>query len=160
LPNPLDNRLAATLSADMLPDLAGRHLGHSGWHEITQQQVNLFAEATGDHQWIHVDPQRARSGPFGGPIAHGYLTLSLAPALLDEVFHVQGIAQVVNYGIAKVRFPAPVPVGSQLRMAVDCTGVEEVKGGHQLTLALTFEREGQTKPVCVAEILFRYYRQV
>jgi len=143
---------------ESLPDLAGRHLDQSRWHEITQEQVDLFADATGDHQWIHVDPDRARTGPFGAPIAHGYLTLSLAPALLDEVLQVDGVGQVVNYGLGRTRFPAPVPVGSQVRMSVDCVTVEEVRGGgYQATLALTFERTGQEKPVCVAEILFRFY---
>jgi len=147
------------VTATELPGLAGKHLGYSGWREITQQQVNLFADATGDHQWIHVDVERAKAGPFGGPIAHGYLTLSLAPALLlDEILQVDGVAQVVNYGLNKVRFPAPVPVGSRVRLGAECAAVEEVRGGgYQLTLALTFEREGEAKPVCVAEILFRFY---
>src|SRR5690348_18416622 len=90
-----------------LRERVGQHLGRSDWHEITQEQVNLFADATGDHQWIHVDPERAATGPFGGPIAHGYLTLSMAVALLDDILHVDGVAQVVNYGLGKVRFPAP-----------------------------------------------------
>jgi acyl dehydratase len=143
---------------ESIPELAGRHLGRSRWHEVTQEQVDLFADATGDHQWIHVDPDRARAGPFGAPVAHGYLTLSLAPALLDEVLQVDGVGQVVNYGLGRTRFPAPVPVGSQVRMSVDCVAVEPVRGaGFQTTLALTFERAGQEKPVCVAEILFRFY---
>jgi acyl dehydratase len=146
-----------SVKVDELPTLAGRDLGRSNWHEITQEQVNLFADATGDHQWIHVDPERARAGPFGGPVAHGYLTLSLATALLADVLRVDGVAQVVNYGLGKVRFPAPVPVGSRIRVAVRCTSVDQVSGGYQLTLALTFEREGGQKPVCVAEILFRYH---
>jgi acyl dehydratase len=152
-----DSAAATTVKAEDLPTLAGKHLGHSGWHEITQDQVNLFADATGDHQWIHVDPERARSGPFGAPVAHGYLTLSMATALLDEILRVEGVAHVVNYGLGKVRFPAPVPVGSNVRMGCECAAVAEVVGGYQMTLALTFEREGQSKPVCVAEILFRYY---
>jgi acyl dehydratase len=157
LPNLDDSPAAPAVSADDLPGLAGKHLGYSGWHEITQEQVNLFADATGDHQWIHVDPERAKAGPYGGPIAHGYLTLSLGPALLlDELLRVEGVA-VVNYGLNKARFPAAVPVGSRVRLGAECTAVEEVRGGHQLTLALTFERDGGTKPVCVAEILFRFY---
>jgi acyl dehydratase len=159
LPSHLDDTPAAatTVKAQELRSLAGRELGHSGWHEITQDQVNLFADATGDHQWIHVDPERAARGPFRGTIAHGYLTLSMATALLDDVLHVDGVAQVVNYGLGKVRFPAPVPVGSRIRLSARCLSVDEVSGGYQLTLALTFEREGQAKPVCVAEILFRFY---
>jgi len=148
---------ATTVAAADLPTLAGKHLGHSAWHHVNQEQVNLFADATGDHQWIHVDPVRASAGPFGGTIAHGYLTLSMAVALLDDILAVDGVAQVVNYGIEKVRFPAPVPVGSDIRMGAQCTSVTEVRGGYQVGLGLTFEREGQDKPVCVAEILFRYY---
>ncbi|HET6916857.1 MAG TPA: MaoC family dehydratase [Acidimicrobiales bacterium] len=135
----------------------GEHLGYSEWHEITQDQVNLFADATGDHQWIHVDVERAKSGPFGGPIAHGYLTLSLAPMLLSEILVVSGVTMGVNYGLNKLRFPSPVPVGSKLRAGATLAGVEQVSGGVQVTLAVTFEIEGGAKPVCVAEILFRYY---
>ena len=135
----------------------GDHLGYSEWHQVTQEQVNLFADATGDHQWIHVDIERANAGPFGGPIAHGYLTLSLTPALLSEVLEVSGITMAVNYGLNKLRFPAPVPVGSKVRAGVQLDQVEDVSGGVQVTLATTFEVEGGTKPVCVAEILFRYY---
>ncbi len=140
-----------------LKEKAGEHLGYSDWHEVTQEQVNTFADATGDHQWIHVDVERARSGPFGGPIAHGYLTLSLAPALLHEVFTVEGISMGVNYGCNKVRFPSPVPVGSKLRLGVAVAGVEEVSGGVQATMDLTFEVEGADKPSCVASALLRYY---
>ncbi|HET7522513.1 MAG TPA: MaoC family dehydratase [Acidimicrobiales bacterium] len=135
----------------------GEHLGYSEWHEITQEQVNLFADATGDHQWIHVDVERAKSGPFGGPIAHGYLTLSLAPMLLSEILVVSGVTMGVNYGLNKLRFPSPVPVGSKLRAGATLAGVEQVSGGVQVTLSVTFEIEGGAKPVCVAEILFRYY---
>ena len=140
-----------------LAGLVGERIGVSRWHTVTQQQVDLFADATGDHQWIHVDPERARSGPFGTTIAHGYLTLSLVPMLLWEVLEVTGASQVVNYGIAKARFPAPVPVGSRVRLAVDLSSIEEIKGGVHTTLGLTFEVEGEEKPACVAEILFRYY---
>ena len=135
----------------------GEHLGYSEWHEITQEQVNLFADATGDHQWIHVDVERAKSGPFGAPIAHGYLTLSLAPMLLSEILVVSGVTMGVNYGLNKLRFPSPVPVGSKLRAGATLAGVEQVSGGVQVTLTVTFEIEGGAKPVCVAEILFRYY---
>jgi len=135
----------------------GEHLGHSDWHEVTQDQVNLFADATGDHQWIHVDVERAKTGPFGGPIAHGYLTLSLAPVLLGEVLRVEGISMGLNYGCNKVRFPSPVPVGSKLRLGASLTNVEDVAGGVQVTMALTFEVEGKDKPSCVAEAVYRYY---
>jgi acyl dehydratase len=140
-----------------LKDRVGDHLGYSEWHEVTQEQVNLFADATGDHQWIHVDVERAKAGPFGGPIAHGYLTLSLTPALLDEVLHVSGVAMGINYGLNKLRFPSPVPVGSRVRAGAKLAGVEDVAGGVQVALAVTFEIEGGAKPACVAEILFRYY---
>jgi acyl dehydratase len=140
-----------------LKQRVGDHLGYSEWHEVTQEQVNLFADATGDHQWIHVDIERAKAGPFGGPIAHGYLTLSLTPALLSEILEVSGITMAVNYGLDKLRFPAPVPVGSKVRAGVQLDQVEDVSGGVQVILTTTFEVEGGAKPVCVAEILFRYY---
>jgi acyl dehydratase len=140
-----------------LKQRVGDHLGYSEWHEVTQEQVNLFADATGDHQWIHVDIERAKAGPFGGPIAHGYLTLSLTPALLSEILEVSGITMAVNYGLNKLRFPAPVPVGSKVRAGVQLDQIEDVSGGVQVTLTTTFEVEGVSKPVCVAEILFRYY---
>ncbi|HET9691622.1 MAG TPA: MaoC family dehydratase [Acidimicrobiales bacterium] len=143
---------------DQLKAKVGDHLGHSEWHEITQEQVNLFADATGDHQWIHVDPERAKGGPFGGPIAHGYLTLSLAAALSGEIMAVKGISMGVNYGLDKVRFPSPVPVGSKLRAGGELLAVDDVAGGVQVKVRLTFEIEGGTKPVCVAEALFRYYQ--
>jgi acyl dehydratase len=136
---------------------AGRHLGYSGWHRITQDQVNLFAEATGDYQWIHVDEERAKTGPFGRTIAHGYLTLSLAPVLLWEVLDVEGASLVVNYGLNKVRFPAPVPIPSRVRLGIELASVEPFDQGLQVELKGTFELEGGTKPCCVAEILFRYY---
>jgi len=140
-----------------LTEKVGEHLGYSEWTEITQEQVNLFADATGDHQWIHVDPERAKAGPFGGPIAHGYLTLSLGPRLMPEILLVNGISMAVNYGAGKMRFPAPVPVGSKLRLGAQLQSVEEVAGGAQVTMLFTFEVEGAAKPSCVAEIIFRYY---
>lgn len=136
----------------------GNHLGYSDWVTVTQEQVNQFADATGDHQWIHVDPERAKAGPFGGPIAHGYLTLSLAPVLLGSVLRVDGISMGVNYGLNKLRFPAPVPVGSRLRVGAVLADVEDIAGGAQVTLDLTFEVEGQAKPACVAAAVFRYYQ--
>ena len=143
--------------ADELEAKVGEHLGYSPYHEITQEQVNLFADATGDHQWIHVDPERAKSGPFGGPIAHGYLTLSLAPSLLPEVVEVHGFSMALNYGCEKVRFPSPVPVGSKLRAGAELMSVEPVTGGYQVAMKLTFEVEGASKPSCVAEVVYRYY---
>jgi len=150
--------MATTVNGiDELKALQGTHLGHSDYVEITQQQVNLFADATGDHQWIHVDPERAKSGPFGGPIAHGYLTLSLAPALLPQILQVGGISMGVNYGCGKVRFPSPVPVGSKVRAGAELVSVEDVAGGAQVTMLVTFEVEGAPKPSCVAEVIYRYY---
>jgi acyl dehydratase len=141
---------------DALKELQGKHIGWTSWHEVDQNQVNLFADATGDHQWIHVDPERAANGPFGGAIAHGYLTLSLAPVLLSELLTVEGMAFGVNYGCNKVRFPSPVKVGSKLRLGAEVTSVEDVPGGVQATYTLTIETEGSTKPSCVAEVVYRY----
>jgi acyl dehydratase len=142
---------------DGLKAKVGEHLGYSDWVEITQDQVNRFADATGDHQWIHVDVERAKAGPFGGPIAHGYLTLALGPGLLPTVIEVRGISMGVNYGANKIRFPAPVPVGSKLRLGAKLLAVEDVQGGAQGTMELTFEVDGASKPSCVAEVLYRYY---
>lgn len=144
-------------SVDELKSHVGKHLGFSDYMTVTQEQVNLFADATGDHQWIHIDVERAKAGPFGGPIAHGYLTLSLGPVFLPQIFGVEGIAMGVNYGTNKVRFPSPVPVGSKLRAGVKLLSVEDVAGGVQVTLETTFEVEGAKKPSCVAEVVFRYY---
>ena len=141
-----------------LRDLVGQHLGYSDYLEVGQDRVNQFAEATGDHQWIHVDVERAkRESPFGGPIAHGYLTLSLGPLLVPQVVQVQGISMGVNYGSEKIRFPAPVPVGSKLRVGVEVLDVTDVKGGVQITMRMTFEVEGAEKPSCVAENVYRYF---
>ena len=138
-------------------DLVGTHLGYSEWHLVDQAQVDMFADATGDHQWIHVDPEEAKKGPFGGPIAHGYLTLALAPVFLGEVLQVDGISMGVNYGCNKVRFPSPVMVGSKLREGVAVAEVEDVTGGVQVVLDLTLEAEGSAKPCCVAQVVYRYY---
>jgi acyl dehydratase len=136
----------------------GQHLGYSDWLEVTQERINQFAEATGDHQWIHVDVERAKQGPFGGPIAHGFLTLSLAPGLLKDVWVMRGAKMGVNYGLNKVRFPSPVPVGSKVRAGAALKEVTDVGGGGvQLVLEATFEVEGAEKPACVAELVFRYY---
>jgi len=141
---------------DQVRDAAGRDLGTSEWLEVTQERVDTFADATGDHQWIHVDPVRAAAGPFGGPIAHGYLTLSLSNALLPEIVEVQGVSMGVNYGVNKIRFPAPVLVGSRVRAQATLTSVEEVSGGVQTTMVITIEIEGGTKPACVIESISRY----
>ena len=142
---------------DGLKAKVGEHLGYSDWVEITQDQVNRFADATGDHQWIHVDVERAKAGPFGGPIAHGYLTLALGPGLLPTIIEVRGVSMGVNYGANKIRFPAPVPVGAKLRLGAKLLAVEDVTGGAQGTVEMTFEVEGAPKPSCVAEVIFRYY---
>jgi acyl dehydratase len=142
---------------DELRAADGETLGTSSWHEVTQQDIDTFADVTGDHQWIHVDVERAKETPFGGTIAHGYYTLSLAPGFTEEVMKLEGFAFAVNYGLNKVRFPAPVPVGSKVRMTARLAGLEDIPGGAQMTLELTFEREGSEKPVCVAETLARVY---
>jgi acyl dehydratase len=135
----------------------GTVLGHSSWRTITQADVDAFAELTGDRQWIHIDPVRAAAGPFGGTIAYGYLTLSFATQFLDEVLEVEGADLVLNYGSNRVRYPAPVPVGSQVRAAVELQTVDQLAGGVQATFRLTFEVDGQAKPGCVADIVYRYY---
>jgi acyl dehydratase len=140
-----------------LPSYVGKELGTSDWVEVTQERVNLFADATGDHQWIHVDVERAnRESPFGGPIAHGYLTLSLLIPMWSQVLTVTDVAMAVNYGLNKVRFPAPVPVGSKVRLTATLKDVEEIKGGYQLTAAAAIERDGGDKPVCIAELVVRF----
>ena len=138
---------------DELKAHAGEDVGVSDWHEVTQAEVDAFADATGDHQWIHVDPERARDTPFGGTIAHGYYTLSLASRFIEDLLRVDGIAMMINYGLNKVRFPAPLPVGARVRMRLRLAAVDDVEGGAQLTSELTFERDGGEKPVCVAESL-------
>ncbi|HYH91051.1 MAG TPA: MaoC family dehydratase [Solirubrobacteraceae bacterium] len=142
---------------DQLMESEGTDLGTSSWHEVTQKDIDTFAEVTGDHQWIHVDPERAKETPFGGTIAHGYYTLSLAPRFSYEIFELEGFAFGLNYGLNKVRFPAALPVGSRVRMRAKVVGVEEIQGGAQFTLELTFEHEGGDKPVCVAESVARVY---
>ncbi len=138
--------------------LVGEHLGYSDWLVVTQEKVNQFADATGDHQWIHIDVERAnRESPFGGPIAHGYLTLSLAPSLMPQVVVTTGFRMGVNYGCNKVRFMSPVPVGANLRLGVKLLAVDDIAGGIQSTYELTFEVEGAAKPSCVAECIFRSY---
>ena len=142
---------------DELRGLAGQHLGYSEWLEVTQDRVNQFADATDDHQWIHVDVERAKSGPFGGTIAHGFLTLSLLIALWTELLELRGIGMAVNYGLNKVRFPAPVPVGSSIRLSATLASVTDVKGGVEAVIDAVIERDGSEKPVCVAQVVHRYY---
>jgi acyl dehydratase len=140
-----------------LKQAEGEELGVSGWHEVTQKDIDAFAEATGDHQWIHVDPERAKDTPFGGTIAHGLYTLSIGPGLSYELFEMQGVAFGLNYGFNKVRFPSPLPVNSKVRMRMTLQDVTDVPGGVQTTMLWTFEREGGDKPVCVAEQVSRIY---
>ncbi|MCP3938405.1 MAG: MaoC family dehydratase [Actinomycetia bacterium] len=142
---------------DDLESRVGSHLGFSEWHNVSQEQVNTFADATGDHQWIHIDVERAKAGPFGGPIAHGYLTLSLAPMLVAEIMTVGGVAMGVNYGANKLRFMSPVPVGSNVRAGAEVVSVDRFEGGAQYALKLTFEIDGTEKPACVAEVIYRVY---
>jgi acyl dehydratase len=145
-------------SIDELTALIGTHLGYGEYQTVSQEQVNLFADATGDHQWIHVDPERAKAGPFGGPIAHGYLTLSMVPVLLNGVMKVDGVTMGVNYGTNKVRFTSPVPVGSEIRAGATLSSVDEVTGGVQVALDVVVEVKDAPKPSCVAQVVFRYYR--
>jgi acyl dehydratase len=135
----------------------GKELGVSDWHLVTQERIDQFAEVTGDDQWIHVDPERARETPFGGTIAHGYYTLSLAPRFSYDMFKFEGFSFGLNYGLNRVRFPAPLPVGQKVRMRATLKALEEIPGGAQITTELSFEREGADKPVCVAESLSRIY---
>lgn len=135
----------------------GRHLGSSDWLQIDQQRIDLFAEATGDHQWIHVDPERAAQGPFGKTIAHGYLTLSLANLFLPQLLQVDNVSMGVNYGCDKVRFPAPVPVGSRVRGTGEILSAEEAKGGVQVVVRVTIEVEGSERPGCVIDTISRFF---
>ncbi len=142
---------------DELRARIGEELGVSDWHAVTQEAIDDFARITGDHQWIHVDPKRATQTPFGGTIAHGYYTLSLHPMFSAQLISFEGFSFAVNYGLNRVRFPAPLPVGNRVRMRLALVDVEDVLGGAQITLKLTFEGEGALKPVCVAESLTRVY---
>jgi acyl dehydratase len=131
----------------------GSHLGWSEWHEVTQDQVQPFADATGDHQWIHLDVDKAKEGPFGGTIAHGFLTLSLLPMLVAEVYRIEGVRMGVNYGADRLRFPSPVPVGSRVRAGVDLASVTPSAMGFQIASRVTIECEGSEKPACVVDML-------
>lgn len=141
-----------------LRGLVGSELPASPWLEMTQERVDAFAESSGDRQWIHVDPARAASGPFGGTIAHGFLTLSLASRFWEEAVRVEGFKMAVNYGLNRVRFPAPVPVGSRVRGRFEVLDVVDVEGALRATIGATVEREGHAKPVCVAELVLRFVR--
>jgi acyl dehydratase len=141
---------------DELASAVGRHLGYSDWLEVSQERIDTFAEATGDYQWIHVDPERADGGPFGTTIAHGYLTLSLSNFFLPQIVEVQGISMGINYGVNRVRFPAPVPVSSRVRGGAELIAVDPIPGGVQATMRITLEVEQGGKPVCVIESLSRY----
>jgi acyl dehydratase len=140
-----------------LLDAVGRDLGRTEWLEIDQQRINLFADATGDHQWIHVDPERAAEGPFGATIAHGYLTLSLANLFLPQLMEVHNVSMGVNYGCDRVRFPAPVPVGSRIRGCGEVLTAEEVKGGVQVVVRVTIEIEGGERPACIIDTISRFF---
>jgi len=143
-------------SADEIKAAVGTHLGFSDWLEIDQARIDTFADATGDHQWIHVDPERAKNGPFGTTIAHGYLTLSITNMFLPQLVTVSTAKLGINYGANKVRFPAPVPVGSRVRVGGEILEVEDIAGGVQMIVRLTVEVEGSDKPACVAESVVRY----
>jgi len=150
-----------TTTVDTLADLTalvGRDLGASSWVQIDQSRIDTFAAATDDHQWLHVDPERAKDGPFGTTIAHGYLTLSLLAPLWTEILEVREVSTKVNYGLNKVRFPAPGPVGSKLRATARLAALEPIPGGAQLTVDATVECDGSDKPVCVAQMLLRFLR--
>jgi len=149
---------ARSVSINELESLVGQELGVSEWHEIPQEEINAFADCTHDHQWIHVDPERAKKeSPFGGPIAHGYLTLSHIPFLGSEVYEISDATMGVNYGLNKVRFPAPVPAGGKVRARVSMQNVDKIENGYQCVTVVTVEVEGNNKPACVAETVFRVY---
>lgn len=145
-------------SVDELKSLVGQEVGVSAWVNMPQERINLFAEATDDHQWIHVDPERCKKeSPFGGPIAHGFLTLSLLPTMMGSTLSFPSCRMSINYGLNKLRFPAPVPVGSRVRARMVLQSVEDVSGGVQVIWTVTMERDGGDKPVCVAESVMRLY---
>ncbi|WP_460773095.1 MaoC family dehydratase [Microbacterium sp. GXF7504] len=149
--------MTTTVAYADVPSLVGTELGYSDWMEITQERIDTFADATDDHQWIHTDPERAKDGPFGGPIAHGFLTLSLLIPLWTQLLEVEGAGTKVNYGLDKVRFVSPVPAGARIRLTAQVAEVTEVAGGYQLVVDVTIETEGGTKPAVVARSLQRIY---
>jgi acyl dehydratase len=140
-----------------LKERVGSSLGTSRWVTVDQEMVTTFADLTGDRQWIHVDPERARQGPFGATVAHGFLTLGMSTGLLWDIFTVEGVGMILNYGLNRVRFPAPLPVGSRIRMHASLAEVSEVANGIQVVYHLEYEIEGKEKPCCVADLVFRYY---
>ena len=142
---------------EALRDAVGEHIGYSQWRVVDQAQVDAFADATGDHQWIHVDAERAARGPFGTTIAHGYLVLSLLPSMAVEVYRVDGVRMAINYGLNRVRFPAPLPTGSAVRAGIRVLSVEDIAGGLHVVNEVTVERQGESKPCCVAETVSRFY---
>ena len=145
-------------SPDELPGAVGTHLGHGDWITVDQDRIDLFAEATGDHQWIHVDSEKAAAGPFGATIAHGYLTLALTSQMLPDLVRVDGISMGINYGTNKVRFPSPVVVGSRVRGGAELVQVDEVSGGYQVVIRITVEVEGSDRPACVVDSVSRFLR--
>jgi acyl dehydratase len=149
--------VTTTVALADLKTLVGADLGASDWIEVTQQRINTFADATDDHQWIHVDVERAAAGPFGGPIAHGYLTLSLLIPLWSNLLRIEGVSRGVNYGLNRVRFPAPVPAGARIRLTGKLTSADDVPGGVQITAEVAVEIENGSKPACVAQPVLRYY---
>lgn len=159
----MSNPAASTPAIIDMADLesrSGQVLGHSAWRTIRQDDITAFARLTGDEQWIHVDPVRAETGPFGATVAHGYFTLSLSTVFLDELITVTGAGLVLNYGSDRIRYPAPVRVGSKVRALVELAAVKPLDGGVQTTYRLTYEVEGQVKPGCVADIVYRYYAEL
>ena len=151
-----EHTTARAVALEDLPTLVGTELGTSSAVQITQQQINMFADATNDHQWIHTDPERAKEGPLGSTIAHGFLTLSLAPSLFWQLIDVVDSEQVINCGIGNARFTAPVPVGSHLRLTAEVTTVKACRGGYQVTSALTMSVDGSERPACVADMTIRF----
>lgn len=149
--------MPTTTTLEQLPGLIGQDLGYSDWISVGQERIDLFADATGDHQWIHVDAERAKGGPFGTTIAHGYLTLSLLLPAFTELLDVKGVTTKVNYGLNSVRFPSPVPAGAKIRVTGRVADVTEIKGGAQLVVDATAEAEGADKPACVAQPVLRFY---
>lgn len=147
--------MARTFSnLDEFRDIAGEEIGTGDWWTVTQEQINQFADATGDHQWIHVDPERAAEGPFGKTIAHGYLTLSMLPLLSKDIYQIEGLAMGVNYGTNKVRFPQPVPVDSRVRASATLVDVADIDIGGQFTIKFVIDVEGSDKPACIAEVIY------